>query len=121
MRAFHKCCQIVLARFQLVTTFLVISSAFIYHKFLSILTNFPADENILTHLEERVLIDPGDDHVCPVNVLAPGEAEADVAVCLDLQFDDDVRHLNSPQQPKVLVQVHAVIPSDLVRRAMRRH
>jgi hypothetical protein len=117
------CCQIVLAHFQVVTTFLVISPDFIYHKFLLILFRFEdfTCKTFQTHLEERVLIDPSDDHVCSVDVLASGETKADVAVCFDLQFDDDVWHFHSPQQPKVLVQVNAVVPSNLVRRAVRSH
>lgn len=127
------CCQIVLAPLQHVANFFpIIWPDYIYHKFpRSAQSSFRARRGeekkvrlgkyFATHLKERVLVDPSDDHVCTVNVLASGEAEADVAVSFDLHLDDDVRLLNSPQQPKVLVQVDTVVPTDFVRRAVGRH
>lgn len=65
------------------------------------------------------VVDPSDDHVGAVDVLAPGETEADVAERLHLHLENDVGLLHAPQQPKVVVEVGAVVPSDLARGALR--
>jgi hypothetical protein len=139
----HECSESVARlswlRSNLSQFFLVICFDSIYHKFLesaqsfslffvppSPLSNvfFDSEDSrklVWTHLEERVLIDPSDDHVCTVDVLTTGETEANVAMCPDLHFDDDVGLFHFPQQSKVLVQINTVVPSNLVRQTLHRH